>query len=62
MSATLHSPSKATANHHGETTWLDIEADDGSYISIFMPYDKAKAMADAFNAQPPAPASFATSA
>lgn len=60
-STSMHDPIKAAAhtNSVSDGVFKMIDA-EGNQLNIFMPYDKAKAMADAFNATPPA--SFATSA
>ena len=53
MSATinLHHLKSVRAASAGNTThWLEMESRDGSYVAVFMPYEVACAMADAFRA------------
>ena len=50
MSANLHDASYAEAMNSNGHTWLTIKAKSGDYVTIFMPYATAQAMADAFNA------------
>ena len=56
MSANLHDAvsAEATIVDRG-TSWLTIKAKDGDFVSIFMPYATAQAMAAAFNAPIAAP-------
>lgn len=62
MHTIIHQPVKVEACkiRGTDVAYLDLQDGSGGVISVHMPYDKAKAMADAFNAAPPA--SFATSA
>ena len=55
MSSNLHGANHAEAMSANGHTWLTIKAKDGDYITIFMPFDKAQAMAAAFNAPIAAP-------
>ena len=55
MSSNLHDASHAEAMNSNGHTWLTIKAKSGDYITIFMPFDKAQAMAAAFNAPIAAP-------
>lgn len=56
MTANLHDvvSAEATIVERG-TSWLTIRAKNGDYMSIFMPYATAQAMAAAFNAPIAAP-------
>ncbi len=56
----FHNPTKVEACVGGGFAYLNIEDGNGNAVSLFMPPEKARAMADAFNAKQPA--SFATSA
>ena len=49
VSANLHDIKTIQAQMRGNTTWLKLAADDGSYFIVFMPYGAAVAMADAWN-------------
>lgn len=70
VTANLHRPEKVQAKAQGNIGVLSFDCADGSYINVFLPYEQARAMADAFNAAKadqrapiqPAPARFATSA
>ena len=55
MSSNLHDASHAEAMKSDNCAWLKIEAKDGDHVTIFMPFDKAEAMAAAFNAPIAAP-------
>ena len=55
MTGNLHGASKATARQFEGAEWLQISASDGDFVCIFMPFDKAEAMAAAFNAPIAAP-------
>lgn len=64
-SVMFHDVKTVCAKDYGDIGVLSIDGTHGRYVSIFMPYAKAKAMADAFNAtqiDATPPASFATSA
>ena len=51
-SINFHGVSEIRADSAGRSAeWLEVMAGDGSSVAIFMPYDVAAAMADAFNAQ-----------
>ena len=50
MTSNLHYPKSATATRIGSgASWLTITADNGCSVTVFMAFDKAQAMADAFN-------------
>lgn len=55
MTANLHDASYAEAMNANGFSWLTIGAEDGDSVSIFMPFEKAEAMAAAFNAPIAAP-------
>lgn len=44
---------EAKSQYRDGTSWLSIDT-DGGYIAYFMPYEQAKAIADAINASIPA--------
>ena len=50
MTANLHGASKAIANRSNGAEWLQIVSSSGDFVCVFMPFAKAQAMADAFNA------------
>lgn len=61
MSASIHEPTFAEARVNKFSGGVLVIRDKmGSDVAVFMPYEKARAMADAFNAKQPA--AFATSA
>ena len=49
-SINLHHLQSVRAHSSGAIHWLEMKAYDGSFVSVFMPYETARAMADAFNA------------
>ena len=55
MTANLHDVVSAEAMNSNGCTWLTIKAKDGDFVSIFMPYATAQAMAAVFNAPIAAP-------
>jgi hypothetical protein len=50
---TFHRPTKAQADElpQRDMGYVTFEDGDGNYVSIFMPVETARAVADAFNAK-----------
>jgi signal transduction histidine kinase len=52
VSATIdfHRAKEMIAMAHGNVAWLNVRDGSGNVLAIHLPYDTAKAIADAFNA------------
>ena len=51
VTVNLHRVKKVEAKMHNDSTWLDITANDGSQVTIFIPYDVAQRMERAFKGE-----------
>jgi hypothetical protein len=48
INVNLHKVTAVSARRSGDTAWLHVECRDDSYLNMFMPYEVALAMAEAF--------------
>jgi hypothetical protein len=51
ISVSLHRLKKVETKTHNGSTWLDMTANDGSQVTIFIPYDVAQRMERAFKGE-----------